>query len=59
MTYTITAANPDNDKCYCCGEPATILIVADRPEPETGHVDTITLCEDCWQQEYANKMEMN
>lgn len=46
MTYHIESAG-DNDKCYECGEQATIVLVADVPERDTGYVDEVPLCEMC------------
>lgn len=58
MTYTITAA-ADGEKCHDCGEPATVALVADYVEHETGYLDTVVLCESCFQMNYANKLENN
>ncbi len=46
MTYHIESAG-DNDKCHECGDEATIVLVADSPERETGYTDEVPLCEDC------------
>lgn len=35
------------DVCYDCGEPATIVLVADEAEHETGYIDEVPLCEEC------------
>jgi hypothetical protein len=46
MTYSIQSAR-ENEKCYECGGEATIVLVADSPERDTGYVDEVPLCEDC------------
>jgi hypothetical protein len=46
MTYTIEAAD-DEQECHNCGDVATIIIIADAPEKETGYNDEIALCESC------------
>jgi len=46
MTYHIEAPTP-KDKCYNCGETANIVVVADTHDRDTGHVDTIPLCDKC------------
>ena len=46
MTYSIETAKP-NEICQDCGEPATIVLVADAPERSTGYLDEVPLCEDC------------
>jgi protein-arginine kinase activator protein McsA len=45
MNYTIESARED-DKCYNCGEQATIVLVGPQ-EKETGYVDEVPLCESC------------
>ncbi len=55
MTYTITAA-ATNEKCHDCGEPATVALVADSIEHDTGYLDTVVLCESCYKMNYANKL---
>lgn len=46
LTYTIEDARP-NEKCHECGGIATILLVGDSCEGDTGYVDEVPLCEDC------------
>ena len=48
MTYDIMPAKP-NEKCESCGEEATVVLVADSPECDTGYTDEVPLCEDCAQ----------
>jgi len=47
-TYHIESTGP-KDKCYECGEEATIMLVADVSERGTGYVDEVPLCELCAQ----------
>lgn len=49
--YHIEVIDPRETKqpsCYDCGEPADIILVADEPEKETGYVEEIELCNDCY-----------
>lgn len=46
MTYSIEDA-PEGAECYECGEPATLLLVADSQEANTGYRDEVPLCELC------------
>jgi hypothetical protein len=46
MTYSIESAK-EHEKCYECGGEATIKLVADSYESDTGYVDEVPLCEEC------------
>lgn len=46
MTYTPFAA-AKGVTCDKCGEPATVVLCADRPDPQTGYVDERALCNEC------------
>ncbi len=57
MTYTIHAAL-DTDKCHDCGEQATIVLVADTHDSETGYSDSIALCDE-HKENYLNRFDRN
>ena len=53
--FDVIACN--RGKCDVCGAPATVTIVSvSNPDPETGYVDEIDLCEPCLN-EILNKLE--
>lgn len=44
--YYLRDAKP-KEKCWNCGEEATMTLVSTYPEAETGYVDEVSLCEEC------------
>jgi hypothetical protein len=45
VTYSVESVKKV-EKCYMCGEPATVRLVADYPD-ESGYTDDVPLCEQC------------
>jgi len=42
----------DNIPCYFCGEDADILIQADFTDQQTGNLDEMYVCNDCFMQHF-------
>ena len=56
MTYTQEPAQP-TDRCYVCGGPAHLEILADSAEAETGYLDSRAYCDDCYAEALADLAE--
>ena len=57
MTTYTQAFAPPSDRCYVCGGPAHIEILADAPDAETGYLDSRAYCDDCYGEALADVAE--